>query len=265
MVHSNITSLIIDSILFYVEIAVTPKIDLAVIMGALSNPTLNTMKDATKVIIDQYGTKHARYSLITCGREASTKIDFTDGFKTAQDFKNAVNAVQRPEGSPDLKKALDQAMKLFEDAPPRPDAKKILVVLIDQKSVNYPQVLSASAKSLQDKNILVLPIAFGSLADLDELTRLAPSKGVVIQIDGDEDGAAIAQKIMNDGVKGKYSLLLFSVVVLGAAILSYLMLQSLSSLLLLFLLFGIVTFTPHSLRLFLLAASVLIHKCRPLA
>ena len=162
------------------------------------------MKDATKDIIDKYGTDDARYSLITSGREASTKIDFTDGFKTAQDFKNAVNAVQRPEGTPDLKKALDQAMKLFEDAPPRPDAKKILVVLNDQKSVNYPQVLSASAKRLQDENILVLPIAFGSLADLDELTRLAPSKGVVIKIDDDEDGAVIAQKIMNDGVKGKY-------------------------------------------------------------
>ena len=161
------------------------------------------MKDATKDIIDKYGTDDARYSLITSGREASTKIDFTDGFKTAQDFTNAVNAVQRPEGTPDLKKALDQAMKLFEDAPPRPDAKKILVVLNDQKSVNYPQVLSASAKRLQDENILVLPIAFGSLADLDELTRLAPSKGVVIKIDDDEDGAAIAQKIMNDGVKGK--------------------------------------------------------------
>ena len=161
------------------------------------------MKDATKDIIDKYGTDDARYSLITSGKEASTKIDFTDGFKTAQDFTNAVNAVQRPEGTPDLKKALDQAMKLFEDAPPRPDAKKILVVLNDQKSVNYPQMLSASAKRLQDENILVLPIAFGSLADLDELTRLAPSKGVVIKIDDDEDGAAIAQKIMNDGVKGK--------------------------------------------------------------
>ena len=173
-------------------------------MGALSNPTLNTMKDATKVIIDKYGTKDARYSLITSGREANIKIDFTDGFKTAQDFNNAVNAAQRPEGTPDLKKALDEARKLFEDAPPRPDAKKILVVLIDQKSVNYPQVLSASAESLQEENILVLPIAFGSLADLDELTRLAPSKGVVIQIDGDEDGAAIAQKITNDGVRGNF-------------------------------------------------------------
>lgn len=203
-VISKITPLIIDLILFSVEIAVTPKIDLGVIMGALSNPTLKTMKDATKVIIDKYGTEDARYSLITSGREASTKIDFTDGFKTAQDFKNAINAVQRPEGTPDLKKALDQAKKLFDDAPPRPDAKKILVVLIDQKSVNYPQVLSAGAKSLQEGNILVLPIAVGSLADLEELTRLAPSRGVVIEIDSDEDGAAIAQKIMNDGVKGKY-------------------------------------------------------------
>ena len=162
------------------------------------------MKDAIKDIIDKHGTDDARYFLITSGREASTKIDFTDGFKTTQDFTNAVNTVQRPEGTPDLKKALEQAMKLFEDAPPPPDAKKILVVLNDQKSVNYPQVLSASAKRLQDENILVLPIAFGSLADLDELTRLAPSKGVVIKIGDDEDGAAIAEKIMNDGVKGKY-------------------------------------------------------------
>lgn len=199
----------IDLTLPCLEMAVTPKIDLAVIMGALSNPTLNTMKNATKVIIDKYGTKDARYALITSGREASTKIDFTDDYKNTEDFKNAINAVQRPEGTPDLKEALDQAKKVFDSAPPRSGATKLLVVLIDQKSVNYPQVLSASAKSLEERKILVLPVAVGSLADLDELTRLAPSKGIVIQIDDDENGDAIGQKIMNDGVKGKFCISLY--------------------------------------------------------
>ena len=161
------------------------------------------MKDTVEVIIDEYGTKDSRYSLITCGREASTKIDFTDDFKNTQGFKDAINAVIRPEGTPDLKIALDQAKKVFDSAPPRPGVKKILVVLIDQKSVNYPQVLSASAKSLEDSGITVLPVGVGSLADLDELSRLAPSKGIVIQIDSDDDGTAIAQKIINNGVKGK--------------------------------------------------------------
>ena len=164
------------------------------------------MKDATKFILDKYGTEDARYSLITTGREASIKIDFTDDYKNTQQFKNAIDAVQRPEGTPDLKEAIDQAKKVFDNAPPRPGAKKVLVVLIDQKSVNYPQVLSASAKNLEESKILVLPVAVGSLADLDELSRLAPSKGIVIQVDDDEDGDAIAQKIMDDGVKGKYSL-----------------------------------------------------------
>ena len=202
----KVRSLIIDFILLYQEIAVTPKIDLAVVIGALSNPTLKTMKDTTMVIIDEYGTEDARYALITSGREASTRIDFTDDFKNTQDFKNAINAVQRPEGSPDLKKALDQAEEVFENAPPKAGTQKVLVVLIDQKSVNNPQVLSASAKRLEERKILVLPVAVGSLADLDELSRLAPSKGIVIQVDDDEDGAAIAQKIMNDGVKGKQCL-----------------------------------------------------------
>ena len=161
------------------------------------------MKDTVEVIVDEYGTKKTRYSLITCGQEASTKIDFTDNFRNTQGFKDAINAVVRPEGTPDLKNALDQAKKMFENAPPRPDAKKILVVLIDQKSVNSPQVLSVSAKEFEDSGITLLPVAVGSLADLDELSRLAPSKGIVIQIDDDDDGNAIAQKIINKGVKGK--------------------------------------------------------------
>ena len=184
-------------------LAVTPKIDLGVIFASLSDPTLKIMKDAVEVIVDEYGTKKTRYSLITCGQEASTKIDFTDNFRNTQAFKDAINAVVRPEGTPDLKNALDQAKKMFENAPPRPDAKKILVVLIDQKSVNSPQVLSVSAKEFEDSGITLLPVAVGSLADLDELSRLAPSKGIVIQIDDDDDGNAIAQKIINKGVKGK--------------------------------------------------------------
>ena len=162
------------------------------------------MKDTVAVIIDKYGTDDARYSLITSGREATTKIDFTDDYKDTQDFKDAISAVQRPEGTPDLKKALEQAKAAFDSAPSRPGAKKILVVLIDQKSVNYPQVLSSTAKSLEESGILVLPVAVGSLADLDELSRIAPSKGMVIQIDTDDDAAAIAQKIMSKAVPGKY-------------------------------------------------------------
>ena len=185
-------------------IAVTPKIDLGVIIGAYSDPTFTTMKNTTNVMIDHYGTKDVRYSLITSGSEARTKIDFSDDYKNAQDFKNIVSAVQRPDGSPDLEKALDLAQTAFENAPSQPGAKKILIVMIDQKSVNYPERLSASAKRLEEAGVVVVPVAVGSLANVGELTRLAPSKGVVIKVGSGDDAVTIAQKIMAGAVEGNY-------------------------------------------------------------
>ena len=161
------------------------------------------MKETINVMIDNYGTKDARYSLITSGSDATTEVDFTDDHKNVQAFKNIISAVQRPEGTPDLKKALDLAQTAFENTPSRPEAKKVLIVFIDQKSVNYPQVLTASGKRLEDAGVVVVPMAFGSLANVGELTRLAPSKGVVIEVKSEEDAAAIAQKIMDGAVEGK--------------------------------------------------------------
>ena len=181
----------------------TPKIDLAVIIGAYSDPTFTTMKNTINVMIDSYSINDARYSLITSGSDAQTTINLSDDLKNAQAFKNAVTAAQRPEGNPDLRKALDMAQATFEIAPSRPGVKKILVVMIDQKSVNYPQVLSSSAKRLEDAGVVVVPVAFGALANIGELTRLAPSRGVVMKVKSDDDPGRIAQKIMHGVEEGK--------------------------------------------------------------
>ena len=180
----------------------TPEIDLGVIIGAFSDPTLALMKNTINVMIDHYGTTNAKYSLITSGSDAKTVIHFSDDYKNTQGFKNKINATERPVGSPDLKKSLDMAQASFASAPLRPGTKKILIVMIDQKSVNYPQVLSASAKRFEESGILVVPVAVGSLADVGELTRLTPSKGVVIKGSSDDDPTVIAQKIMDGAVDG---------------------------------------------------------------
>lgn len=190
---------------FRLEITAIPKIDLGVIIGSYSDTTFKKMKDTMNVLVDNYGTKDARYSLITSGSEATTIIDFADDYKNTKGFKNALAIVQRPEGTPDLKKALDLAQVAFEKAPPQLGAKKILVVFIDQRSVNYPQVLTTSGERLHKAGVVVVPVAVGSLADVGELTRLAPSKGVVIEVKSEEGADAIAQKIMSGAVQGECS------------------------------------------------------------
>ena len=188
---------------FQLAVALTRDIDLGVIIGAFSGPTFLTMKNTINQMIDHYGTTNARYSLITIGSDAKTEIAFSDDYNNTQGFKNRVSETKRPLGSPDLKRALDAARRGFaEAASSRPGAKKILIVMIDQKSVNYPQVLSASAKRFEEAGILVVPVAVGSLANVDELTRIVPSKGVVIKVSSNDDPAVIAQKIMGGAVNG---------------------------------------------------------------
>ena len=183
-------------------IVLTSEIDLGVIIGAFSDPTFTLMKNTISAMIDHYGTTNAKYSLITSGSDAKTVINFSDDYNSTQGFKNILSATERPVGSPDLKKAFDMAQVSFASAPFRPGAKKILIVMIDQTSVNYPQVFSASAKRFEEAGILVVPVAVGSLANVGELTRLTPSKGVVIRVSSYDDPAIIAQKIMDGAVDG---------------------------------------------------------------
>ena len=100
---------------------------------------------------------------------------------------------------PDLQKALEESVKLFEGPGARPTARKILVVIMDKRSGVDETKLGEISNTLYLRFIDVIPVAIGKEADKRELTLITSDKNSLIEapkvFKPDELGEAIMWKI----------------------------------------------------------------------
>lgn len=155
-----------------------PAIDLALALSAAAvdaEDTFDKIKDTVDTIIKRYGTDKIRYALMTFGDTPSVIVDFSDD-RGKDALRTTVQQLTRPTGDPDLTKLLKEAEQLFDNAPPRPGSRRILVVFIDKKSTNSRVDIKEAAKPLINKNTTIVPAAVGPEVDVDEIEGITPNK-----------------------------------------------------------------------------------------
>jgi uncharacterized protein YegL len=161
------------------------------------------MKNTIRSIMDQYGSVKLHYSVIVFGEEAKTMINFSDDFSIS-DLKSQVRTFPRSSGGPSITNALEKAKKLFEDHAVRPDAHRILVVIVDNQSVGDPKDINKlnGAKELEKMKVLIIPVAVGAEANKNELEKLTPYKNNVVTRTRLPDPRQLAVDIINKVIKG---------------------------------------------------------------
>ena len=159
------------------------------------------MKDIIKAMIERYGTSRIKYAVITFGNVATTRISLNDAASLDDEaLKDLVDSVRKSSGAL-LDKALEQAKSLFE-MQGRPDAKRILVVITDKKSGSSLNGLERQAKSLEDDDIKVIPVALGKESDVPELVKTTPNKENLIDVDEGDNPEMTCEVILRKALKG---------------------------------------------------------------
>lgn len=125
-----------------------------------ADDTFDKMKDTLDTIIKQYGADKIRYALMAFGSTSSVIVNFGDDHGK-DELRTIVEQLSRPAGDPDLKNALETAESLFDNAPPRPGSRKVLVIFIDKKSTSSRNDIKEAAKPLIEKNVTIVPAAVG--------------------------------------------------------------------------------------------------------
>lgn len=161
------------------------------------------MKEAINSIAERYETSKIRYALLTFGATARIEVNFTLGLPNPEVLRNALEKASRPSGEPDLQRALEEAKMMFKQAPSRPGAKKVLVVIMDKKSSSDPSDVKQAAKPLEDVNIKVVPVAIGSEASLPELEKTTTNKKFMVTVGKDEDPERLGEEIMRKALKSE--------------------------------------------------------------
>ena len=155
-----------------------PAIDLTFALSAAAvdaDDIFDKMKNTVDTIVKLYGVDKIRYALVTFGDKANTVADF-DNDRGKDALRTIVQNVSRPTGEPDVREALEEVEKLFENASPRPGSWKVLVVFIDKKSANSRDDIKEAAKPLIEKNVTIIPATVGSEVNVDEIEVLVTNK-----------------------------------------------------------------------------------------
>ena len=183
-----------------------PEVDLAFAINAASVKAADNFEKAKAVIksiIDAYAMNKLRYGVIVFGSSASIEVSFGDDFPTDESLKNVITILSGSKERPDLDKALKKGKELFDEAPERPNAWKVLVLITDMKSTSKLDDLKASAKMLEDDGIKVIPVAIGDEVDHLELEETTFDKENVVNATTDVDVIVLKEKIMSKVFKGK--------------------------------------------------------------
>lgn len=164
-----------------------------------ANETYENMKDVVKYIVSTQGIANIRYGIILFADSANTYIPFSHTFPDKKTLMSRLDAFPAPSGSPDLQKALDEAKSMFDKAPSRrPGVKKVLVVIMDKKSIG-----DAIATGLEEEDIQVIPVGVGANVDEEDLESITSNKKNVITSDKDGDPSSVGKEILEKIIQGK--------------------------------------------------------------
>lgn len=154
------------------------------------------MKSTINNIIDKYGISRIHYTVIVFGSGFTTSVDFSTNVPDKETLTRLVTSLKRETGTPDLAKALQEVKRVYELREVRPNAKKVLVVILDKKTDNSKVQLETIATDLVQKSILIIGVGIGRSVDRNELIYITEENRNIIEVEPTERPEEVAREIM---------------------------------------------------------------------
>lgn len=173
------------------------------VVSAQASNSLSYMKDVITNIMQNYSTNLIHYAVVLYGDEPLVVLKFSDGVTDPDQLTGIVISAPDVPGNSALDKALQKAKQLFvEDDSVRPDARKVLVVITDDKSSGDEEVAKGIANDLTDKLVTLITVAVGEDASPKELESLTPTDGASLNTTTNEDPGETGKQIIQTILKG---------------------------------------------------------------
>lgn len=173
------------------------------VVSAQASNSLSYMKDVITNIMQNYSTNLIHYAVVLYGDEPLVVLKFSDGVTDPDQLTGIVISAPDVPGNSALDKALQKAKQLFvEDDSVRPDARKVLVVITDDKSSGDEEVAKGIANDLTEKLVTLITVAVGEDASPKELESLTPTDGASLNTTTNEDPGETGKQIIQTILKG---------------------------------------------------------------
>lgn len=158
--------------------------------------TLMLMKETLQYIVARQGVGNIHYSVISFGAQTQKVVDFQDKFPDEDALISQLERLPAVTGTPDLDSALAEARKVFQGPGARVGAKRILVVMVDNRSGSTEGDILRLARILEDEDVKVIPVAIGSAVKRGELEKTTPYKDNIVDAPEKETPESLGKKIV---------------------------------------------------------------------
>ena len=191
------------TVFFLTDLPSVPVMDIMLAISSTSrraDVNFRAIKEVLVKLIESYGVQRVRYSTLAFGKEPLIQVRFTQSL-SEEALKRNILLIPRLSGS-SLEAALLKAKDVFDESS-RPDTKKVLVIITDKKSESEIDDVKAAAVKVEQADIVVIPVAFGNLADPDEAVVTTPNKENVVETKDTSDPNDIAEEISSKVLVGE--------------------------------------------------------------
>lgn len=162
------------------------------------------MKRTVQSIVEKYGVNRIHYSVIVFGSVAISHIDFSTSIPDRDELIRKVNQLPKSKDRPDLVKALEKAKQVFELQEVRPNAKKVLVVILDNASASNKKELKKAVHVLVNKSVLIIGVGIGSAVLPEQLEIITEEIRNIIRVGTDKNPDELAKEIMAIILRSKF-------------------------------------------------------------
>ena len=113
-----------------------------------------------------------------------------------------MSSLSRQTGEPDLQKALEAAKEVFDKSSTRPNATKVLVVIMDKKPIDTHDDIQEALKPLEGDKVKVVSVAFGPEADVETLKNITSTETNFVKAAKTITPTKLAKDIMDKVISG---------------------------------------------------------------
>ena len=190
-----------------------PLIDVTFALSATSQlfreTTFNLMKGAVQSIAQKYGVDRIHYGVYVVGSVVTRHIDFATNFPHRDELVREVSQIPTEDEQADLVRALQEARRVFELREVRPNAKKVLVVMLDNAYVGDRTDLNQAVHVLVNKSVLIIGVAVGPSINSTDLEVITEEIRNVITVEilnntRNPDPEVLAEEIMRIILRSKF-------------------------------------------------------------
>ena len=178
----------------YLELVVTFALG---VTSVDSQETFDLMRGTIIRIIKRYCIDRIHYSAIVLGSGIpTTSFDFASNIPDQDELIRKVIRLRKRDGRPDLEQALEEAKRIFELREVRPNARRILVVIMDDATVSSREELSKVVHALVKNSVFIVVVGIGSSVNATDLLIITREEQHILIVKTNKVDDELAEEIM---------------------------------------------------------------------